>query len=73
MMSQDGFEMPLAAQHPVISDASLVVDAGGRAPVLGKASHSFCLGAVSSYFCVSALYLNAESLLPMRLIRNKSA
>lgn len=45
-MSQDGFVMPPASQHPVVSNARLVVGTGGRAGwPLGEASHYFRLGA----------------------------
>ena len=46
MMSQVGFEMPPASQHPVVSNAGLVVGTGRRAGLSwGEASHYFCLGA----------------------------
>lgn len=35
VMSQDGFEVPLASQHPVVSDARLVVGTGGSAACPG--------------------------------------
>lgn len=45
-MSRDGFVMPPASQHPVVSNARLVVGTGGRAGwSLGEASHYFRLGA----------------------------